>query len=187
MAGAIDSEHPNAPLDALIDHVIEPTARALGDAWMRDDIDAFTLTLALGRLNSFVHTRGLRVEAAPRNGRHILCATWPGEEHMTGPVAVAELFGNAGWTVDLEFPEDSSTLLRLAAGCCYDRIDIGSSDSFARVDVRAAAPALAAEIRAVSANPLVELSFGGRAFWADTARSRIDRCIYRASAASLRV
>jgi hypothetical protein len=187
LAIELDRTHPRTPLAVLLDDVMEPVARALGDAWMRDDIDEVALTLTLERLHRVVHERARQAEVAPGPGRRLLAVTFPGEVHLLGAIAAAELHVNAGWLVDLEFPRSTDALLRLVSRVPYDRVDIASSDAIERDGVRAGAEGLARRIAAASPNPDIEVSFGGRAFWADDSHAVSASCRVRSSAADHRV
>lgn len=182
----LDRSYPRTPLAALLDYAIEPTARVLGDAWLRDDIDELALTCALSRLNRLVHDRATREAPTGEARRSLLAATLPGEAHILGAVAAAELHLNAGWTVALEFPASIDALLHLVRAKSYDRVDIATSDALDR-GARGTALELAARIKRASRNPAVEISFGGRAFWADATPNGLAYCTYRSTAAAFRL
>lgn len=186
-ANEVRRRHPHASLGSLIDYVVEPTARALGDAWMEDEIDEAMLAIALGRLIHVVHDRARTEPARIGGGRRLLAVTLPGEPHLLGAVAMAERHLCAGWRVDLEFPARAVDLTRLVAATAYDRLDIATSDAIDRIGARTAATSLAAALRRMSRNPAIEISFGGRAFWRDDAGSGLDGCRFRSSAATLAV
>jgi hypothetical protein len=187
LAAELNRKHARAPLALLLDDLIEPAARTLGDAWMRDDIDDLALMLALNRLNQAVHDRASRDCVQRGSDSRVLAATAPGETHLLGAIATAELHINAGWRVDLEFPKSIEELLRLVSRTAYDRVDIASSDAVDRDGVRAGAEALASRIAEASLKPDVEVSFGGRAFWAEDAQDGLPQCRFRWSAADHRV
>ena len=163
---AVDARQPDTTLADLLDFVIEPAARALGDAWLRDDIDDLTLSAALGKLHFVIHARGRRSEGARGRGLCLLAVSSPREGHLSGAAAVAELHAEAGWTVDLRFPESLDEIEALVAAQPYDRIDIASSEAVPRHEVLEAAEGWAERITRASANPDIAVSFGGRVFWA---------------------
>lgn len=92
--------------DAVLSLLIEPAARALGDAWLADDCTELDLTIAISMLQMAGHA--VRYETAPqgiRSSRYsILLATAPGEPHMLGTALLADQFTDAGWQVEMAFP-----------------------------------------------------------------------------------
>jgi MerR family transcriptional regulator, light-induced transcriptional regulator len=83
-------------------NLFAPSARRLGDMWLADECDFSSVTIALGRLQ-----RALRVWSPafgsevhhPPNGRRILLAQHPEEQHSFGLSMVAEFFRREGWEV----------------------------------------------------------------------------------------
>lgn len=90
------------PIERIYLDLLAPTARYLGDLW-NDDLCTFTdVTVALGRLQ-----RVLR-ELSPAlghgvchaaEGRRVLLAPCPGEQHTFGLGMVSDFFRLAGWDV----------------------------------------------------------------------------------------
>ncbi len=89
-------------VEALFLDVFAPAARRLGELWESDQCDFSTVTICLGRLQ-----RQLRVWSPafgtevdhPANGRRILLAQHPEEQHSFGLSMVAEFFRRDGWEV----------------------------------------------------------------------------------------
>ena len=77
--------------NAILAHLIEPTARALGDAWLSDDCSELDLAIGLSMLQLAGHAvRSTPTPAALRNSRYsILLATAPGEKHGLGTSLLA--------------------------------------------------------------------------------------------------
>ncbi len=120
----------------LIAGVVEPAARALGDAWLRDDCTDLDLTIALGALQRASHAvQGAAWPApgAPGAQPHaILLATAPGEPHVTGLSFLCDLFGEAGWDVHLAFPASAAELAADLEQFHPDALDISLSEAMPR-------------------------------------------------------
>lgn len=152
--------------DALVSLLIEPAARALGDAWMDDACSAIELTIAL----SMLQLAGHAVRYAPasdtiRKSRYsILLATAPKESHMLGTSLLADQFTDAGWQVEMAFPESEQALLNQLDAQQPDAMDIALSDALPRQhalgDLRSA---IEHSRLAAMGRPTI-LSVGGRLF-----------------------
>ena len=97
---------------AFLSLLIEPGARALGDAWLADDCSELDLTIGLSMLQLAGHAvRTTPTPAALQQSRYsILLATAPGEPHTLGTSLLADLFTDAGWRVDVAFPGSNQAL-----------------------------------------------------------------------------
>jgi MerR family transcriptional regulator, light-induced transcriptional regulator len=82
--------------------LFSPAARHLGELWVADRCDFSTVTICLGRLQRLLRewspAFGTEVEH-PANGRRILLAQHPDEQHSFGLSMVAEFFRREGWEV----------------------------------------------------------------------------------------
>lgn len=120
--------------DAVVALLIEPAARALGDRWLADECSEIDLTIGL----SMLQLAGHRVRCgAPAQtgvpGRHsILLATAPGEPHRLGTALLADEFTDAGWHVDMAFPDSEEALANQVKAQRPDAIDISLSDALPR-------------------------------------------------------
>ncbi len=89
-------------VDAIFLELFAPAARYLGDLWVADRCDFSTVTICLGRLQRLLRewspAFGQEVEH-PANGRRMLLAQHPEEQHSFGLSMVAEFFRRAGWEV----------------------------------------------------------------------------------------
>lgn len=152
--------------DAIITLLIEPSARALGDAWLADSCSELDLTIGLSMLQLAGHAVRHHVgERSIRNGRYsILLATAPGERHMLGSTILADQFTAAGWRVDMAFPDTDEALAKQLSALHHDAVDIGLSEAMPR---HHALPRLRATVDhtrlAVPDYPTV-ISVGGRLF-----------------------
>lgn len=87
-------------LDVLHTELLEPTARHLGELWNEDRIDFVDVTLGVARLQRLVRSfEGLDGHPAYDEGRKVLLATAPGEQHSMGNSIVQKFLRAAGWHV----------------------------------------------------------------------------------------
>ena len=87
---------------ALCLDLLAPAARWLGKAWEDDRCDFSTVTLGLMRLQHMVRDYGRMLTRDVRptaQGRRILLANPPGEQHSFGRDMLAGFFRRAGWDV----------------------------------------------------------------------------------------
>jgi len=91
-----------APVETLYLDLLAPTARCLGDMWCEDTCHFADVTMGLSKLHRLLYELGptFRREAdAEVQGRRILLAPVPGEQHSFGLTMVAEFFRRASWDV----------------------------------------------------------------------------------------
>lgn len=152
--------------DAILAHLIEPAARALGDAWMSDDCSELDLTIGLSMLQLAGHAvRTTPTPAALQQSRYsILLATAPGEPHTLGTSLLADLFTDAGWRVDVAFPGSNQALSNQLAAQQPDAIDIGLSDALPREHTLAKLRETIERSRFADPDHLTVVSVGGRLF-----------------------
>lgn len=153
--------------ETLIKHLLEPSARRLGDAFIADDCTEIDLTIGLGMLQiagHAIHEHPSVPASAHRNPYCILVVPAPGEPHLLGPSLLGDLFINAGWTVEIAFPESDAALARLLVEQQPDVIDIALSDALPRQQALTRLRATIDTCRTtVLKNPVI-VSVGGRAF-----------------------
>ena len=152
--------------DAILTNLIEPAARALGDAWLSDDCSELDLTIGLSMLQLAGHAlRSTPSPAALRNRRYsILLASAPGEPHTLGTSLLADLFTNAGWQVDMTCPETNSALVNQLAAQQPDALDIGLSEALPREHTLAKLRETIERSRFAAPDHLTVISVGGRLF-----------------------
>lgn len=152
--------------EALLARLIEPTARAMGDAWLADECCEIDLTIGLSMLQLAAHAvRSSPSSGAIRNSRFsILLATAPGEPHMLGTTMLADQFTDAGWRVEMVFPKSDSELARQVSAQQPDAVDIGLSDALPRHHALARLRETVAQARAAAPEGLAVVSVGGRLF-----------------------
>lgn len=82
--------------------LLAPAARHLGVLWETDRCDFSTVTICLGRLQRLLREWSPqfgREVSHPPNGRRVLLAQHPDEQHSFGLSMVAEFFRRDGWEV----------------------------------------------------------------------------------------
>lgn len=152
--------------DAILTLLIEPAARALGDAWLDDQCSELDLTIALSMLQLAGHAvRYSPCSQTMRNSHYrILLATAPGEQHMLGTTLLADQFLNAGWQVDMAFPESEEALTNQVNAQHPDAVDIGLSDAMPRHHTIAQLRSTIEHSRLAAAEHPTVISVGGRLF-----------------------
>lgn len=157
--------------DDIVSHLIEPVARAMGDAWLTDRCSEFDLTVGLSMLQLAGHA--VRTYAGTANLRRsrysVLLATAPGEPHMLGTALLADQFTDAGWQVEMAFPGSKEALANQIAGQGHDAVDIALSDALPRERALAKLRETVEASRKASPGHLVVVSVGGRMFAEATA------------------
>ena len=152
--------------DDIVSHLIELVARAMGDAWLADQCSEFDLTVGLSLLQLAGHA--VRTHACTdslRRSRYsILLATAPGEPHMLGTALLADQFTDAGWRVEMAFPDSREALANQIAGQGHDAVDIALSDALPRQRALARLRDTVEHCHKAAPGHLVVVSVGGRLF-----------------------
>lgn len=178
--------------NAIVSLLIEPTARAMGDAWLADDCSEFDLTIGLSMLQLAGHAvRYSSTAETIRNSRYsILLATAPGESHTLGTSLLADQFTDAGWQVDMAFPASDEALANQVGAQHPDALDIGLSDALGRHHALARLRATVARARKAAPDQPTVISVGGRLFAeaaATAASIGADHARMTAAGASIRM
>lgn len=152
--------------EALLARLIEPTARAMGDAWLADECGEIDLTIGLSMLQLAAHAvRSTPQGSALRTSRFsILLATAPGEAHMLGTSMLADQLTDAGWRVEMAFPRSDAELVDHLRAAAPDAVDLSLSDALPRHHALARLRETIAHSRAAAADNLAVISVGGRLF-----------------------
>lgn len=152
--------------DAILSLLIEPAARALGDAWLDDLCSELDLTIALSMLQLAGHAVRYSLSSQSiRNSRYrILLAAAPGETHMLGTTLLADQFLSAGWQVDMAFPESEEALTNQMSAQHPDAVDIGLSDAMPRHQAIAQLRSTIEHSRLIVTQHPTVVSVGGRLF-----------------------
>lgn len=176
--------------EALVARLIEPTARAMGDAWLADECCEIDLTIGLSMLQLAAHAvRSSTCAGTIRASRFsILLATAPGEAHMLGTSMLADQFTDAGWRVEMAFPKSESELLAQMRAFGPDALDLSLSDALPRHHALARLRDTIAQARKAAPENLHVISVGGRLFSEAAATARAVGADYaRPSAAGATV
>ena len=152
--------------DEIAKQLIEPAARAMGDAWLSDDCTEFDLTLGLGILQMAAHAVRYcdDVEKLRSKTYSILLASAPGEPHALGTSMLADQFSDAGWAVEMSFPTSDEALANQLEFQQPDAVDIGMSDAIARQGGIARLRETVKQCRMVMPDQSLVVSVGGRLF-----------------------
>jgi MerR family transcriptional regulator, light-induced transcriptional regulator len=154
-------------IESIFLHVLQPTARRLGDLCNQDICHDVEVTVGMWRLQSLVRdlSADFQAEAPPVASNHsVLVATQPGEPHMLGMRLDAEFFWRAGWDVMCEFPATDEELENLVREQWFDVLDLSLSSAFQRDHRLAAMTATIQAVRRASFNPNIRVMVCGRVF-----------------------
>lgn len=152
--------------EALLARLIEPTARAMGDAWLADECGEIDLTIGLSMLQLAAHAvRSSSHAGMLRTSRFsILLATAPGEAHMLGTAILADQLTDAGWRVEMAFPRNDTELINQLRAQAPDAVDLTLSDALPRHHALARLRETIAQSRKAAPENLAVISVGGRLF-----------------------
>ncbi len=152
--------------DAIMTHLLEPAARAFGDAWLCDDCTELDVTIGLSMLQLAGHAvrHSPTPDAILDTKYSILLATAPGEPHMLGTSMLADLFTDAGWQVDMAFPDSNEALMNQLKSQHPDAVDIGMSEALPRHHTLAKLRETVLQSREAAPDHLTVVSVGGRLF-----------------------
>jgi len=152
--------------EEVVRQLIEPAARAMGDAWLADDVTEFDLTLGLGILQMAGHAVRYTEDAEELRSKtySILLAAAPGESNILGTTLLADQFSDAGWAVELAFPTSDEALANQLGAQRPDAVDIGLSDAITRQGRIATLRETVKHSRLVMPDQSLVVSVGGRLF-----------------------
>lgn len=177
------------PAELIIEGVLEPAARAMGDGWLNDDCTELDVTIGLGVLR--LASRVLpRPENAPRYAlpgeAKVLVVAAPGERHMLGTCLMADAFADAGWSTEFAFPESDSALVSECRSFQPAAIVIALSDAMPRTGALAALAETIAACRGACGGREVIVSVSGRSFAEDGASAgQVGADLARSSVAGM--
>ena len=149
-------------VETMFLRVVAPAARHLGDLWLADRMSFLDVTRGSAVLQGLVrrHAPAFEAQTGGRsNGRSILLAPVPGEQHVLGLSMLAAFFRRAGWHVVFEPCIDGRGLLDLAGAQRFHAVGLSAAGAkFAR-----RLPDLAGQLRAVSRVADLRVLAGGAA------------------------
>jgi len=151
------------PLERVYLDLLSPVARRLGDLWLADECDFTTVTLGLWRLHQVLHelSPAFQDDGDPlAEGKRVLLAATPGEQHTFGLFMVAEFFRRAGWDV-MDGP--AFTARELVAAVRHDWFSLAGFSLSGEAKLRDLA-ALIRDVRQGSRNRAIAILVGGAVF-----------------------
>lgn len=153
-------------METLCLELLEPTARALGEMWNRDECDFIDVTLAVARLQKLlaIFNDTHKVPALDTR-RHVLMAMTPGNQHDFGVKMVEKFLSSAGWQVETDLSGNIDEIVDTAARKYFAVVGLtaGSDQQLASLK------ATIVELRARSKNATVGIMVGGPMFATDPA------------------
>lgn len=143
--------------------LMAPVARCLGKLWEEDLCDFTDVTLGLGRLHALLRELSTEFDQpldAPANGRRILLAPAPGEQHTFGLAMVGEFFRRAGWEVEAMLGGSDEDVHLAASSGWFDVVGFSLAAEIHLDDLTDRIEA----VRAASVNPRLCIMVGGALF-----------------------
>lgn len=152
------------PVEVLLNDLITPAARRIGDFWVADSVDFVEVALATGRLVAVVRGLGAQGEAKAAAGAPCaLIATLGSERHGLGALTAAQTLRCGGWRVREAPGVAPNALIALASRGQFDMIGISlGGDRGIDGVIR-----LIARLRRASRNRRAAIAVGGPACHAD--------------------
>jgi methanogenic corrinoid protein MtbC1 len=95
-----------ATVEEILEDLLAPAARRLGDMWRADECDFLVVTTATHRLQTAVRRLSMSRETERQARPRALLAPAPGEAHTLGLAIVRALFEENGWSADLADSRD---------------------------------------------------------------------------------
>jgi MerR family transcriptional regulator, light-induced transcriptional regulator len=146
-------------ITALLDTLLTPTARRLGDFWFEDECDFVEVTLGVTRLRSLLETCMRFGRGSDSPGRSALLITAPRERHFFGLEIVEAYLVSSGWETVLCVGRSISDNVRAAETQWFSVLGVTVSEE-AHLDDAARA---IESVRRRSANPSISVMVGGYA------------------------
>lgn len=152
-----------ASIETVFLQLFAPAARLLGDLWKEDMASFAEVAIGLSRLQQIMGSLRHAFEEQGEvswNGRRVLLAPAPGEQHSFGLSLVDSFLRRSGWHVEALWGAQEAEILRAARTDAFDLIGFSlSCDSL--LDRLSA---MIRAVRRVSSNRSVKILVGGSAF-----------------------
>ncbi|MCX7304282.1 MAG: cobalamin B12-binding domain-containing protein [Hyphomicrobiales bacterium] len=151
--------HETGDTQKVVDLLLEPAARIIGENWCADECDFLKVTIAMSRMQRLFRRMACEHPPAsiPDLSRCALLTPAPGEQHTFGLSVVDDAFRRAGWEVDCCGCDEEAEMFRLVGLNNYQILGVS-------VSVERLLPDLAAisrKLRARSRNKSIVLIAGG--------------------------
>lgn len=151
-------------METLFVELLEPTARALGAMWDRDECDFIDVTLGVARLQKLLAIfNATHAEPSLDARRQVLMAMTPGDQHHFGAAMVSKFLRAGGWSVH---DEPDATIEAIAAEVETNWYAVAGLTLGATRQIEALVATIAA-IRARSQNAAIGVMVGGPLFTAN--------------------
>jgi len=143
----------------VVEILMEPAARLIGDNWCADECDFLKVTIAVLRMQRLFRRMASDYPPAaqPDLSRWALLCPAPGEQHTFGLSVVEDAFRRAGWEVDCCGCDEEADMLRLVALNHYQVVGVSVSVERRLPELKA----ISRTLRAQSRNQSIVLIAGG--------------------------
>lgn len=143
----------------VVEILLEPAARTVGENWCVDECDFVKVTLAVSRMQRLFRRMASETPPAvmPDLSRCALLSPAPGEQHTFGLCIVDDAFRRAGWEVDSCMCDEEAEMFRLVASNHYQIVGVSISAERLLPDLAD----LSQRLRARSRNRSIVLIAGG--------------------------
>jgi methanogenic corrinoid protein MtbC1 len=150
-------------VEAIMLDLLAPTAMKLGEMWERDDVDFFTVTLSLGRLQQVLaHLSGTRQQPSLLKSpfHKVLLAVTPGDSHIFSLLLIDQFFRRDGWDAWTMPGATRAELIDLVGRESFALVGLSISCEDCVPELRRLVPA----IRGASVNKALAVMIGGPIF-----------------------
>lgn len=143
--------------------LLAPTARQLGDLWLRDQCSFADVTIGLVRLQQIMRTMSPPPVAAARlsdRQPRVLLMPYAREQHTLGLSVVKEMFLEAGWNVELVSVEHMDQAREMLGAEWFDLVGVSLSND----DLLGPLTSAISALRRGSQNRSIGVLVGGASF-----------------------
>lgn len=170
LGGAVEElRRGGADVETVLNAVIAPAARLLGDMWACDTANFSEVAIAGARLCQVARHLGVEAERAAPDAAPRALIAWPAaERHNLGALIVAQSFRAAGWRVGVAPGAGANDI---AARLSAEHVDLLGLSVTSERGLGEIATAIS-RARAASRNPRLHVALGGPAFSRDPGRAR---------------
>ncbi|TVP75757.1 MAG: hypothetical protein EA352_07305 [Gemmatimonadales bacterium] len=155
-------ERRGVSTERIIDELVTPTARWMGEAWMTDECTFVEVTLMGGRLQQVVRSLVQKHAGAMETGRsgrmpRALLTSLPGEQHTLGLTVLSAHFRLAGWDVRVGPPVGRESAIAVVRRMRVDVVGI----TISRSELLASGREEIRRLRAATCNDEMGILVGG--------------------------
>jgi methanogenic corrinoid protein MtbC1 len=146
--------------EALIENLIAPAARRLGELWHEDRCDFFDVTFGVARLQELIDLFGPSAASERESDPRALLISMSGDSHHFGLDIIASLLREAGWSVTSQHALGADEAARVVAEDWYSVVGVTVGG---KPFLEEAARTVEA-VRRASLNPDIAVMVGGHVF-----------------------